>query len=137
MKYVITFQDCFSFAVVKKEADITPKQADIIRLAILDSRIVKQYVENGINYNWIPKKILPTKLQENKKIRSSYYAYFNLSVNQRINLRQYRNALNINWLFSTCINGFSREDKGPEFPVNNQVKLYHVCGKQHSQYPKN
>ena len=63
--------------------------------------------------------------------------YFALNINERINLRQYRNALSINNLFRTCAVNYSSGDYHTEYPVNNQVKIYHPYGKNHSNYPKN
>lgn len=67
-------------------------------------------------------------------IQYTYAPYFKLNVNQRINLRQHRNSLNINHLFSTGISQYRTGDTEIERPkVNNG--LYHHVGKNHSKYP--
>jgi len=63
-----------------------------------------------------------------------YGSYFKLNIHQRINERQHRNGLNINYLFSTvmssCVySGF----KNYLHPVVNNG-LYHHWGKNHSKY---
>ena len=63
--------------------------------------------------------------------------YLSLSVDQRINARQVRNALNINALFSCTMEGITRgwmRDKDFSHPVINN-RLYHHIGKTHSMYP--
>ena len=62
--------------------------------------------------------------------------YFALNINERINLRQYRNALFFNSLFRTCVVNYSSGDFRTEYPANNQAKIYHHYGKNHSKYPK-
>lgn len=59
--------------------------------------------------------------------------YFKLNIHERINARQGRNGLNINYLFSTVIR---QSDFNSEYPCVN-VGLYHPYGKTHSQYPQN
>ncbi len=62
-------------------------------------------------------------------------AYFELSIHERINLRQNRNSLNINWLFSTvlCDWWLHNNHLMASFPkINNG--LYHHYGKTHSKY---
>lgn len=62
--------------------------------------------------------------------------YFKLPINQRINERQKRNALNINHLFSTVISDCNHSKYQTEHPqVNNGI--YHHIGRSHSKYPTN
>jgi len=68
----------------------------------------------------------------NKFILSGYRKYFTLTINQRINERQERNALNINHLFATVIR---QNDYKATYPKLN-TGIYHHVGKKHSQYPK-
>ena len=66
-----------------------------------------------------------------------YGAYFQLSIHERINLRQNRNSLNINWLFSTCIGNchLYSDLLTMNYPkINNGI--YHHTGRKHSKYPK-
>jgi len=65
-----------------------------------------------------------------------YGSYFKLNIHQRINERQHRNSLNINWLFHTVISQCTHSSYETTHPkINNG--LYHHTGKNHSQYPKN
>jgi hypothetical protein len=67
--------------------------------------------------------------------KSIYKKYFELSINQRINERQHRNALNINNLFATVLNQCTYSKYEETHPkINNG--LYHHVGKTHSKYPK-
>jgi hypothetical protein len=66
-------------------------------------------------------------LSINKLSYKSFTAKFN--INERINIRSHRNALNINWLFSTVLNdinmGFTRlGDIAATFPHPNNG-IYH------------
>ncbi len=64
-----------------------------------------------------------------------YGSYFKLNIHERINLRQNRNSLNINWLFSTVISDWwnHKDHFKASFPkVNNG--LYHHSGRNHSKY---
>jgi hypothetical protein len=65
-----------------------------------------------------------------------YKSYFKLNVNQRINERQNRNGLNINYLFSTVISQctYSGFENYLHPKINNG--LYHHAGKNHSKYAK-
>jgi len=67
-----------------------------------------------------------------------YGSYFELTINQRINLRQNRNSLNINWLFSTVLSDWWNHKNYfmASFPkINNG--LYHHSGHNHSRYSYN
>ena len=67
--------------------------------------------------------------------KTMYQGYFALSIHQRINERQQRNALNINGLFSTVISDSTHSKYTATHPrINNGI--YHHIGKNHSQYPK-
>lgn len=63
-----------------------------------------------------------------------YSGYFKLPINERINSRQNRNGLNINYLFSTVIRSFHLGSNISSYPRIN-TGLYHPVGKKHSQYP--
>lgn len=68
--------------------------------------------------------------------KNLYQNYFKLSIIQRINERQHRNALNINNLFSCVISACIYSKYEATHPrINNGI--YHHIGKNHSQYPKN
>ena len=68
--------------------------------------------------------------------KNLYKSYFKLSIIQRINERQYRNALNINNLFSCVISDCIHSKYETTHPqINNGI--YHHIGKNHSKYPKN
>lgn len=64
--------------------------------------------------------------------RCGYQNYFKLNINQRINERQKRNALNINGLFRAVITQNNYNTTHPQ--INNG--LYHHIGKNHSKYPQ-
>lgn len=62
--------------------------------------------------------------------------YLKLNINQRINERQHRNSLNINFVF-WVVNSDSDHSKyeNSDHPkINNGI--YHHLGKTHSKYPK-
>ena len=62
--------------------------------------------------------------------------YFQLTIHERINLRQNRNGLNINGLFCTCLNNFwlhSNRFALDHPKINNGI--YHHIGRNHSKYP--
>jgi hypothetical protein len=68
-------------------------------------------------------------------INCGYGEYFRLNIHQKINERQQRNALNINYLFGTVVRMCSHSRYETTHPqVNNG--LYHHIGKTHSKYPK-
>lgn len=72
----------------------------------------------------------------NKFKMCGYNSYFKLNINQRINERQHRNALNINYLFSTVISQCTYSGfKNYLYPVVNNG-IYHPYGKTHSKYAK-
>jgi hypothetical protein len=72
----------------------------------------------------------------NKIKMQMYQPYFLLPINQRINERQKRNALNINHLFNTVISDCNHSKYQTENPqVNNGI--YHHIGRNHSKYPLN
>jgi hypothetical protein len=63
-------------------------------------------------------------------------AYFPLTIHERINMRQNRNGLNINGLFSTCIHNYwlhSNRCVLDHPKINNGI--YHHIGRTHSKYP--
>ena len=64
-----------------------------------------------------------------------YPKYFGLNIHQRINERQHRNALKINWVFHTVMADSIHSKYEKTHPrVNNGS--YHPIGKTHSKYPK-
>lgn len=67
-------------------------------------------------------------------VKKMYGSYFKLSINQKINERQSRNGLNINFLFSTVISSCNYSKYTATAPVINNG-LYHHIGKNHSKYP--
>lgn len=68
--------------------------------------------------------------------KNLYQSYFELNIHQRINERQHRNQLNINFLFSSVISDCIHSKYEATHPrINNGI--YHHIGKNHSQYPKN
>ena len=70
-------------------------------------------------------------------IKAMYRPYFEISINEKINARQRRNGLNINYLYGTTMDNVGRgylEDKDYSHPVINNG-LYHHIGKTHSKYP--
>jgi hypothetical protein len=79
-------------------------------------------------------------MQNDKKINGYllvqlYKSYFDLSINEKINFKQWRNGLNINGLFLCSISSYSKTDKYTKAPkINNG--LYHHIGKNHSKYSK-
>ncbi len=63
-----------------------------------------------------------------------YGQYFKLTLHQRINERQRRNALNINGLFRTVLTQNTYTNYVSTHPaINNGI--YHKYGKTHSKYP--
>ena len=67
-------------------------------------------------------------------LKQLYKSYFDLSINEKINFRQFRNSLNINSPYYTSVVSYQKEDKYTKAPkVNNG--LYHHVGKTHSKYP--
>jgi hypothetical protein len=66
--------------------------------------------------------------------RMLYPEYFKLSIHHRINARQHRNTLNINYLFPTTIRSHYRT--GDEYTLYPRINngLYHHTGKKHSMY---
>lgn len=56
-QYEITLEDAFSFAVVKKTAELTEKQLKSVLNAIEHKIIVYSKLINGIHWNFIPVKI--------------------------------------------------------------------------------
>jgi hypothetical protein len=74
------------------------------------------------------------KTAQQKYEFAGYKSYFRLNINQRINERQHRNALNINYLFSTVISSctYSGFENYLHPKVNNG--LFHHYGKNHSKY---
>ena len=68
-------------------------------------------------------------------IKQLYSSYFKLNINQRINERQERNQLNINYLFATTLRSCDYSKFTATYPrINNGI--YHHIGKTHSKYPK-
>jgi hypothetical protein len=65
-----------------------------------------------------------------------YKKYFGLNVHQRINERQHRNSLNINYLFATVLSSGTYD--GFENYLHPKVNngIYHYLGKTHSKYSK-
>jgi hypothetical protein len=68
-------------------------------------------------------------------IRAMYQPYFALSINQRINERQHRNGLNINYLFSTVIRQCVYHEYSSGAPCFN-TGIYHHIGRKHSAWHK-
>jgi hypothetical protein len=68
--------------------------------------------------------------------QSMYQKYFTLNIHQRINERQKRNGLNINYLFATVLRQEEYTGFNSLHPVVNNG-MYHHIGKNHSQYPGN
>lgn len=67
-------------------------------------------------------------------LKQIYKPYFLLSINEKINFRQHRNALNINGLFYISIASYKTADKATKAPrINNGI--YHKQGKNHAKYP--
>jgi hypothetical protein len=67
-------------------------------------------------------------------LKQIYKPYFLLSINEKINFRQYRNALNINGLYFISIASYKTTDKATKAPkINNGT--YHKQGKNHAKYP--
>lgn len=70
-----------------------------------------------------------------------YVGYFKLDIHQRINARQMRNGLNINYLFKATMESVNlamdKEIWTDNFSYcpNNNSRLWHKNGKQHSKYP--
>lgn len=73
-------------------------------------------------------------MKTNFYINGMFKSYINLSIHDKINNRQERNALNINFLFSTVLNQCSYSKYTAQYPVINNG-LYHHIGKNHSKYP--
>ena len=68
-------------------------------------------------------------------LKNTYSSYFKLSIDEKINLRQFRNSLNINGLFYCCLTtNWNQSDMiHKTYPkINNG--LYHHIGKNHSKY---
>jgi hypothetical protein len=74
--------------------------------------------------------------KQNFYLNGMFRTYINLNIHQKINERQKRNGLNINYLFSTVIHQQNYTKYEALHPVINNG-LYHHIGKNHSQYPKN
>lgn len=69
-------------------------------------------------------------------LKNLHKSYFDLNIHQRINERQFRNSLNINFLFATVIRQSTYSKYETTHPkVNNGT--YHHIGKSHSKYKKN
>jgi hypothetical protein len=67
-------------------------------------------------------------------LKQIYKPYFLLSINEKINFRQHRNAININGLFYTSIVSYKITDSTTKAPkINNGI--YHKQGKTHAKYP--
>lgn len=68
--------------------------------------------------------------------KQMYGSYFKMSIHEKINSRQNRNGLNINFLFATVVSqcNYAQYD-GKSHPVINNG-LYHHIGRNHSKYPK-
>ena len=63
-----------------------------------------------------------------------YKPYFDLSINEKINFRQFRNSLNLRAPYYTSIVSFRKKDGSTKAPkINNG--LYHHVGKTHAKYP--
>lgn len=55
--YKITLEDVFSFAKHSKVVELTESQLAHVKRTIADKRIVVQRYENGVHWNWVPKKV--------------------------------------------------------------------------------
>ena len=49
-------------------------------------------------------------MKTNFYLTGSYKSYNNLTINEKINFRQYRNTLNINHLFGTALRCYKNDD---------------------------
>lgn len=93
----------------------------------------------GFNFDDITEDTAPIKpilFAEKNIFRRMYSRYFTLGIHERINERQHRNALNINYVFYTVIAdcNHSKYENKAHPRVNNGT--YHHIGKSHSKYPK-